>query len=348
MLCCPIRGQLRDKRRAPKGYVVINDVEKKPKAVRAFQHILFISSLVILPCLQFTLFSWIYGVLPLISFVYLNRYGFQRGNKLILQSLAVAATGCIFFQSFGTLLFAITMLPCGYIVAHSAANRLNPVTAGIRAGITMSICWLMLWLLLTAGGDAPAYAAFIQSLDEGVEEALKLYRQSETVSTESLRMIEQTLYQMKVYIPRILPSLIMGLIIFTVWMTMALGNHLLLLLSGKHPWVRLRFWQLPEKLIWFFIASAICTIIPAEPMRTIGVNLLLITSLIYCLQGISILIFFFNKWNLPKLFRAVLYVMIVFQSFGTVFLIGVGIADVWLNFRRLDKENGFQNNHETT
>ncbi len=329
---------------------MISQVEKKPDGMKPFQYILLLASLLVLPGIQFALFGWMNGLLPLVTFIYLYRLGYQSGNKLILQGMAVAVVGCVILQSVDTLLVAMTMIPCGYIVAHSAINGFNPIKTGLRAGVTLLLCWALLWILLVSGGDTPNYANFVQSLHEGVDEALQHYRQSDTITSENLMVLEQTLYQMKVYVPRVLPSLILGSVVFTVWLTMVLGNRILAIISVKKPWISFRFWQLPEKLIWLFIASAVLTLWPAEPTRIIGINLLIITSLLYCLQGIAILVHLLNKWNLPKLFRVILYVMIIFQSFGTVFLIGVGIADVWLDFRRLNRDDDFHvdnnNRHE--
>ncbi len=228
------------------------------------------------------------------------------------------------------------MIPCGYVIAKSAMHGNHPITTGFRASTTLSVCWFFLWFLLTTGGEGPSYATFVASLHEGVEQALQLYRQNENISTETLTIVEESLQQMKVYVPKLLPSLMIGMILFIVWLTLAVGNKMLQFITGHAPWAAYRLWQLPEKLIWFFIVSAICTLIPAEPIRTIGINLLLVSGLLYFFQGVSILIYLLNKWKLPKLFRAVLYVMIIFQSFGTVLLIGVGVADVWFNFRQIN------------
>ncbi|MCP3931631.1 MAG: DUF2232 domain-containing protein [Bacteroidetes bacterium] len=329
-----------------------NQVGNKPEAVKMFQLVLLLAALLVLPGLQFALFGWMNGLLPLVIFIYLYKYGSQKGNKIILQSMVVAVIGCIILQSVETVLIAVTMIPCGYVVSHSARIGLSPTRSGLKAGFTLIFCWVLLWILLSASGDVPTYANFVQSLHEGVNEALQHYRDSDTITSENLMVLEQTLFQMKVYVPKLLPSIILGSAVFIVWFTLAFGNRLLALISGKQPWESYRYWQLPEKLIWLFIASAVFTLWPADPNRIVGINLLIVTSIVYCFQGIAILVYFLNKWKLPKLFRLIIYVMIVFQSFGTVFLIGVGVADVWLDFRRLTKDKDLHvdndNKHEDT
>jgi hypothetical protein len=52
----------------------------------------------------------------------------------------------------------------------------------------------------------------------------------------------------------------------------------------------------------------------------------------------AIAVFFMNKWNVPLLLRSFFYVMIVFQSLGTLILLIFGIADIWFDFRKLKQE----------
>jgi len=96
-----------------------------------------------------------------------------------------------------------------------------------------------------------------------------------------------------------------------------------------------RQWSLPEKLIWAVIAMGACILIPVEPLPKIGINCVLLLIIIYCFQGLSITVFFMNKWKVPILLRSFFYVMIVFQSLGTLVLLFFGIADIWLDFRKL-------------
>jgi uncharacterized protein YybS (DUF2232 family) len=119
---------------------------------------------------------------------------------------------------------------------------------------------------------------------------------------------------------------------------MILGNVLLLKTSGNAPWTSCRYWQLPEKVIWLVIGAGLLAMLPIQIIRPIGINSLVLLSIVYCFQGISIAVFFMNKWNVPILLRSFFYVMIIFQSLGTFILLIVGIADIWFDFRKLKQE----------
>jgi hypothetical protein len=57
--------------------------------------------------------------------------------------------------------------------------------------------------------------------------------------------------------------------------------------------------------------------------------------------------FFLHKWNVPQVVRYLLYAMMLFQSFGTVLLLILGIGEVWFDPRGLKKKNqDSQNNSD--
>ena len=55
-------------------------------------------------------------------------------------------------------------------------------------------------------------------------------------------------------------------------------------------------------------------------------------------QGIAIVSFFFEKKQFPRPMRIILYVMIAAQQILLLVVIGVGFFDMWINFRKLEKQ----------
>lgn len=220
----------------------------------------------------------------------------------------------------------------------SAERHDSPSLSGLKGSLVIAAGWALILTVLSFGSEVSAYGQLVNSLDEGIGEALTYYRQSGDISADTLAMLEATLYQMKIIIPLIMPSILGSFILVITWFTMVLGNILLLKTSGKTPWVNYRYWQLPEKLIWVVIGTGILALLPIHPFRTIGINCLVLLSIVYCFQGLSITVFLMNKWKVPLLLRSFFYVMIVFQSFGTLILLVLGIADIWFDFRKLKLE----------
>ena len=314
-----------------------NQVEAGPELGKIFQNILLFALVSFLPALEWSVFGWMNGIVPLLAFVYLYKFGLRVGNRMILTGSALALAAGLIFQRFEPMLISFSLIPPGYALAQAAIRRQSPALAGLKGFVTLGGCWLLLLVLFTAIHTASPYTVFLGALDQGIADALTYYRQSDSVSPEALVVLETTLYQMKVILPLIMPAILAGFALLTVWLAMAVGNKILYQISGASPWPRYRAWQLPDRLVWLVIFSAIIALVPARPLQITGSNILILTSIIYCFQGLAVFSFFLHKWKIPLLLRSFLYVMIVFQSFGTVILLGTGLADVWLDFRKIRK-----------
>ena len=313
----------------------VSQVEIKPEGMRIFQYVFLLSSVLILPGVQWPLLSWLNGFVPLVAFLFLYGFGWSLGNKIILQAVILACAVGFFLQSMPLILLSLTTLPAGYVVAYAAERSEEQMITGMKGIVCLGICWLVFWGGLIATNNAFSYSALIHSVQEGMDASLNVYRQNNSIPVDKLLLIDQLLNQAKVIFPVILPAILGNIIIVTIWLTMVLGNRLALRYCNKSPWPEYKYWKLPERLIWAAIFSAVLALIPLRPIQPIGINLLLLVGVFYIFQGVAILVYFFDKWNMPIIFRLPLYMIAVIQSSGTFLLLVVGIADIWLDFRRL-------------
>jgi hypothetical protein len=314
----------------------VYQVEGKPEGLKIFPYIFLLSLVLILPGVQWPVFIWLNGFVALFAFFILYGFGWNQGNRIILQGVLLACAVCFFLRSLPLIAFSLTALPAGYVIAYAAGKSEDQIVTGIKGILALGVCWLVFWGGLFATNNAFSYSALIYLLQDGLSVSLNLYRQNESMPVETLIVVEQMINQMKVVLPKILPAILIFFVILTVWLTMVLGNRLALRYYGRSPWPEYKFWKVPEKLIWAEIVTAILALIPVEPFGTIGINLLILMSVIFIFQGIALLVFFLNKWKMPVIFRLFLYTIAVIQSSGIVVLLVVGIADIWFNFRRLN------------
>ncbi len=315
-----------------------SQVKQQPDIGKIIRTILLSSLVIILPGLQWSLFGWLHIFLPLLAFYTLGTYGGYTGKRLLLMSVVLSLIVYLVLKNFDLFVFSSALLLSGVVLFFSAERHDSPALSGLKGSLALAGGWMLIIAVLSFGSEVSAYRQLINSLDEGIGEALIFYRQSGEISADTLVMLEATLYQMKTIIPLIMPSIIGIFILVITWLTMVLGNIFLLKTSGKAPWVNYRYWQLPEKIIWVVIGTGLLAVLPIQPLRTIGINSLVLLSTVYCFQGLSITVFFMNKWKVPLLLRSFFYVMIVFQSFGTLILLVFGIADIWSDFRKLKLE----------
>lgn len=311
-----------------------------PALGKIFLSILGFVFAILLPVLDWSVFGWLHGFLPLLTFFILYRYGLHVGNRIVLTGTSLALLGALLFQLFEPILISLSFLPAGYMLAHSAIRREGPIKAGLKSSVLLGASWLIIVSIFNYLHKVSPYAVFLGSIDQGITEALAFYKQSETVTPEALTLLETTFYQMKVVLPLILPAILAGFVLLTIWFSMVVGNRMLDKIYGNPPWPEYRLWQLPERLIWVVIVGAFLALLPFQAIKIIGINLLIFLSIVYCFQGLAIFSFFLQTWKIPVFLRPFLYIIVVFQSFGTMLLLGCGLADVWLDMRKLKNSTG--------
>lgn len=308
-----------------------------PELGKVFQNIFLLFLAAFLPALNFSVFGWLNGVLPLLTFMLLYMFGLNVGNKMILTGGVLALIAGLALARMEPLLISFSMIPSGYAIAWSAHRQDSPAGTGLKGVTVLGGSWLLLLAVFATIYKVNPYAGFLQALDQGIAEALVYYRQSATVPADTLVILEASLYQMKRVLPLIMPSILTGVMLLTIWFTLAAGNRIAYQFTGNSPWPRYRLWQIPDKLVWLIIVAALVALIPSGQLRIVGINALIIGGILYCFQGLAVFSFFLHKWNLPMLLRSFLYVMVIFQSFGTIILFGTGLADVWLDLRKIRK-----------
>lgn len=158
---------------------------------------------------------------------------------------------------------------------------------------------------------------------------------------ESLDLLQERTPQIVEMMLQLLPGLV-----FVSFGLVVLAN--VLLLCRRFPekraeWIsvtNLREWNGPEPMVWGLIACGFVLMIPGlEGVRVLGANVLLVIAAFYFAQGLSIIAYFFHKNNVPRFLRAVTYALIAFEQIFTVLVVGLGLFDLWGDFRRLKKNN---------
>jgi uncharacterized protein YybS (DUF2232 family) len=297
--------------------------------------ILTTTAIVVLPGIAWELFGWLHILLPLLSFAVLLKFGKYTGKKFLLTASILSLIFYIIIGNLDLFVFSAIFLFAGYVQFSSFEKKERPAISGLKTFATISSGWIAVLILFTLGKEVSPYSQLISTLDLGISEALTFYQGSDSVTPETLAMLETTLSQMKLVLPLIMPAILGSIVLLITWFSMLLGNIIAMREQGSTAWAGYGLWQLPDKLIWFAIVLGICVMLPIPGLRIIALNILILLGLVYCFQGLAVAVFYMNKWNVPLLLRSFFYVMLIVQTFGTVVLLVVGIADVWLDLRKI-------------
>ncbi|TYO98651.1 uncharacterized protein YybS (DUF2232 family) [Geothermobacter ehrlichii] len=95
-----------------------------------------------------------------------------------------------------------------------------------------------------------------------------------------------------------------------------------------------RRWKTHELLIWPLIAAGFAGALGDGVLRIVGLNLLLVILPAYFLQGMAIVTWFFARKGVPPVMRGAGYVLIAVINPLPVIVTGIGVFDLWVDFRQ--------------
>lgn len=279
--------------------------------------------------------EWLHCLVPLPAYYFLSVYGRKQGAVIIAWALALAGGMTFWNGTLPSLLFSLTLLPVGFILARTDWENESAQRAGVQSVGYLVLVWLVTgWLVGMASGGNP-YLDLRQSLDKGLEATFALYRDSGRFPAEELEAIKGFIAQLREQVARLFPALLLTSIICTVWLNTVLGRWLL---RKKDPSRTdredLKNWRLPEWLVWPVILTGISLLIPEERIKTLGWNSGLVLLVLYLTQGLAIVSSMMRKWSLPLAIRMITYSLLFLQVYGIIFVAVLGLADVWVDFRK--------------
>lgn len=271
--------------------------------------------------------------LPVLSFGL--RYG--RGSA-VAGTIGVTLLFFIFAGEELAFIYGLFALMTILLLAFLGRVRLiERLVTGIAAALfAVSGAFLFSYF----GSWNAAGESFRANLLQHLTAAARLYEKM-GFPQESLDLLQERTPQIVEMMLQLLPGLV-----FVSFGLVVLAN--VLLLCRRFPekraeWISvtsLREWNGPEPMVWGLIACGFVLMIPGlEGVRVLGANVLLVIAAFYFAQGLSIIAYFFHKNNVPRFLRAVTYALIAFEQIFTVLVVGLGLFDLWGDFRRLKKNN---------
>ncbi|MFP3869051.1 MAG: DUF2232 domain-containing protein [Desulfobacteraceae bacterium] len=119
-----------------------------------------------------------------------------------------------------------------------------------------------------------------------------------------------------------------------VWLNMILSREIWRHATGEDPGPPLNLWKSPEWLVFITLGAGFGLLVPMAWVPKVALNILLLCGLIYFYQGLAIVAFVFHRCQVPRVIRALGYPLLLLKPVALL-VIGVGLVDLWFDFRRL-------------
>ncbi len=171
-------------------------------------------------------------------------------------------------------------------------------------------------------------------ITEAVELNIQLYSRL-PLNPEEINAIKSSKPMVIQFFTKISPALCIITILSTIWINVLIGNKLLHKQGVVPPKLStLPEWHAPNWLVWIFIAGGGLSFLPQTHISFLGINIFLVASFVYFLQGLAIVSFFFQSKGISFFFRWLFYFLIAIQQIVMIAIAMVGFFDIWIDFRK--------------
>lgn len=305
---------------------------------RHFVFGIVISSLIFLIVGTTSIFGSIGAMLaPLPILYYYSKLGRVRGILIFLLSLLIGIIILRMVGSQATLLNLFLLGSLGPILSEVLRKNYS-IEMTVLYSTMLLLALGLIFLFYFSATEWKGPLTLIESyIADVVKENIDMYSQL-SGSYEQTELLRKNAADITRFLTNLLPALVLAGTTFFVWLNVLLGRFLFQRHGMWYPdFGDLSRWKIPDKIVWFLIVSGILVLVPVRVIRIVGLNILIILLFFYLFQGLSIINFYFNKKNMPMFVRVFCYVLIFVQQFFLLLVVGLGLIDVWADFRKLEK-----------
>ena len=174
------------------------------------------------------------------------------------------------------------------------------------------------------------------NINHYVNMMMNIYREL-GMSDDQLEQIAQSL---NIIIFVLMPSITIAFLMIVTWLNLLAARATFQYFQLSFPnFGSLNCWKAPDILVWGVIGAGSILLLPSEMLKILGSNILIVLMVIYFFQGIAVVSFFFEKKDVSRTVRTILYSFIIIHQLSLILIIGIGIFDVWADFRKQNPEN---------
>ena len=213
--------------------------------------------------------------------------------------------------------------------------------------------WAYLPLVVLAAGFplAPGYKEFVERVVAAIR--FQEARQVASLRDVAFRPDQRIAFEQFVHavtdrqvtvVQAVLPTLLFAWIALLVQLAERMAHRLAELVRRPlAPPMPFTAWRLPAGAVWLFIAGLALVAAREAKIEPVGLNLAAATGLAFGVQGLAVLKSVLSSQGMAPGMVMMLFVFVWFML-GPVLLLaatGVGLMDLWLDFRHLEpRENG--------
>lgn len=297
---------------------------------------IFLSVFLFLFVVWFPVGGFVAGIFtPLPSSLAVYQWGLPLG---LIVPLGTLVGGALFLGIFGitaTVPYLALFLFMGSLIGlYGRMNRSLDVSVFIPALAVFLTGTLIFWLK-SRGIEGSVWDIMAQKVAKVV---ITLAREHGGKSLEVTPYLEEQIRNTAGLMVRLLPGISFASLLLTGAVNALATRRYAQKQNLPLPrWQEASMWRSPEWFVWFVIAAGFLVMISS--LRTVGLNVLIASGIVYLFQGLSVILFFLSKWKVPSWAGFIILFFILTQQYLALAGAFIGLFDVWFDFRRITRKN---------
>jgi uncharacterized protein YybS (DUF2232 family) len=262
------------------------------------------------------------------------RFGLQSGIVIV----AVVSLLLVQLAPLYTLVAYLGMFGTGSLLLPWLLKKQQPwdraVFVSVAGAVLVTVAIAVAATLASEGRFDQLVGQVIQS---EVDQAMQIYRETD-FSEEQLQELQEFVDSLAGIIRQSFYGLFIAGVLAIQMLCLVLLQRLK---KGYYEISGAPFasWRLPAGLIWILIVSGFALVAPLEQLAMVGRNLLAVLLPLYFLQGLAVVSSFLQRKSYPPALKGLIYAMLFILNPLPLIITGVGVFDLWIDFRRPRKKD---------
>ncbi len=258
-----------------------------------------------------------------------------RREGLSALGLSIAVVGAIAgWQVAAVLLLSFGLMAVG--TAEGLRRQWKPEAAALAGGL-LPVAALTLvaarFFLHTNKNPVTFTEAFLQG-----QRALAAKLYTDLKLTEVAAAVSSVPDTFLHYFVLLLPGIVVTSMILLALGCFVLAARIITRRPGTAPAPAvpsLALWHAPDVWVWGLIVTLVLILVSNETVKFTGWNLAILYSVIYFIQGISIVEHYLRKARVHTLVRGLILVIILALPPTVAGVMALGVVDIWADFRKV-------------
>lgn len=260
-----------------------------------------------------------------------NRLVHGRAASLIVILGATAAITALFGVMAGCLYLGM----CGMISFFMPELLLRGVS-GSRALFWTTAANLLIFsagfIVYSAVSGINLQQLISAEISSSLKQAVALYEKG-GVTGEELELIKRSMSTAADMLQRLYPALVTAMLVVIAGCNLVLVKKTTAKTVANLTIDDFSTFRNPDLLVWVLITTGFSLLLPVSLITTPALNILLIITLLYFLQGMAVVSAYITKNSVSTLLRVLLYAILIIQPYLLALIAGIGLFDIWVDFR---------------